>query len=756
MADITKRGQHENAAFPARRQPLGYGSADFSEPETAFDLQQIIHALWRRKVTILVTMVLVVIPVAVSTYLATPLYRSALILEIDPEPTRVLPYKDVTDVVGGPSNYELYMKTQDQILRSPSLGIRVANRLQEEQAGGGANQVLQYPGPIEVQRLPNSELVLLAYVSPDPERSARTVNLFAEEYIKQHFEGKQKTRERAIDFLNRELAGLKKRIEESEKEFVEYRHTNNLEPSTITVVQQKLAYLASQISNLETEMIASRTRWDALNEATAANLPARLMTENISSLAGKLLVLEQELGTLRTKYDENWPGVIRKQQEIELTREQYEREKTEALRKARADAEVDFRTAERRYEMLASAQSEQESLIRKSNEGSIQLNILQREVETSQQLYNGLMERLKQTSVTAGLEFGNIHIIEPGRPNRKVYSPNVAWNLGLGSLFALALGVCLAFVRDFWDRSLSSGEQAEELLSLPSLGMVPVIEGTAAPRTRRLLPWGRKTSLSLLGNGNGHNGKAVSPNGIVVLGNGKAGVNGHSGVGQPLSPIVSEAFRTVCASILLSDWRSPRSILVTSAVPGEGKTMMVAQLGRAFAESGARTIVLELDLRKPALSKLLGVETRAGLSLFLAGHMQGAATPEALSTNIENLFVMPAGPRPPNPMALLSSDRLSALLERLLTEYRFVLLDSPPVLTVADARVLSSRVQGVVLVAKAHNTSRDLVNRARRVLETAGGKVLGLALNQVESTAWSYSGYPGRYHDETYYSSASQ
>jgi polysaccharide biosynthesis transport protein len=728
VSDIVRKQTENLPAVTAPGQPIGWGS----EPDPISDIQKVLMALLRRKKTIAVVAILVVIPVAISTYLATPLYRSSLILSIDPEQTKVLPYREVTDILTGNQNYELYMKTQDQILRSPILAERVAARLAEQRAAAGITEPAPPISEIEVLRLPNSQLIQIAYLATDPEQAAEIVNLFGEEYIKQHFEAKQKTREKAMDFLNRELLQLKEKVQVSERELLLYSDANKLGTTQVDVVQQKFGYLAHQLSTLETDLMGARTRLQALKEASLDNFPSGLVSPSISNLEGKLLNLEQELHTMEMKFDENWPGLKRKRQEAELTQQQLIREKTDALRQARAEADLEFKSIERRYRMLADSRNQQESLIRNLNEASIQHNILNREVETNQQLYNGLMERLKQTSVTAGLEFGNIHVIEPGLPDRRVSSPQVAWNLSLAGLFGLGLGVCLAFVRDLWDRSLNTVEEAEQYIALPTLGAVPYVAHVSLNgQTPRL-------------NGTGTN---------VMRKNGKAEVLPMTTNGNGTLPASArEAFRTICATILISDAEIPRTILVTSSVPGEGKTSVVAQLGRAFAESGASTVVVELDLRKPRLAEELGVEAHQGISLFLSGHTNGAVMPEIVATSTKNLFLIPCGPKPPNPIALLGSERLSKLLTQLREDFKIVLIDTPPVLTVADARVLSSKVDGVVLVVEAGKTPRDLVERARSQLVSAGANVLGMALNRVNSDPSQFSFYEKYYHDETYYS----
>jgi len=720
VSDLVKR---EEVQKPAVSYPA-------FEAETRFDLARLLRRLLRRKYEALIVALLVVIPAAISTYLATPLYRSTLILQIDPVPVRVLPYQDVaTSETSG--NYELYMRTQDEILKSPTLMSRVATRLAEQ--GVQPNDLKNGYG---VQRIASSQLVTLSFSDPNPEVAAKTVNTFAEEYIKLNFEAKQEMVEKAKAFLSRELRELKQKAEASERELVQYAQSTglNLQPGQVDLVQNRLAFVSTQLSSLETELLAAKFRRDGLRAVTPEHLPQELLTKEISELNNRLIQLEQQRTALLTKFDENWPEVIRNKEETELVKQQLKREQEKALQQVRQQAELEYSAIEGRYKALSQALKEQEDLVHRLNQASIQFNVLKREVDTNQQLYDGLMERFKQANITAGTEFGNLHVVTPGKPAAKPYYPNVAWNLALASLLGLALGLSFAVARDYWDDSITSLEEAEHFISLPALGFVPRSEQIGAGFNElKQLP--EKTSET--------SGETVS--GLAIQ------HNGNSKNGSGLPPAVNEAFRTICASILLSSSDTvPRTILVCSAEPGEGKTTLVAHLGRALAASRASTVLLEFDLRRPTLMRQLGLKNGSsrGLSTFLAGHTSPKEFPAVYRTGIDNLFAIEAGPKPPNPLALLRSERLDELLKTLRSHFKFVIVDSPPLLTVADARVLSRKVEGVVLVIRAGKTSQKRIKQARNQLESAGAKILGMVLNGTDKAADSYY-----YYDERYYTS---
>jgi len=310
----------------------------------------------------------------------------------------------------------------------------------------------------------------------------------------------------------------------------------------------------------------------------------------------------------------------------------------------------------------------------------------------------------------------------------------ISRKLALACVLGLALGVCVVLLRDFWDRSVPSLEDAERLVALPGLGSVPLVKLPAAARA--------VGALRQLVNGAGTKACEVSPSSAVSL------VPSASFLPQEMHlPVeMTEAIRNVCASILLSQSdRELRVIVITSAVPEEGKTTIIGQVARALADSGARTLLVDSDLRNPGLSRNFGVSGENGLSLFLAGHV--SPSPRIHKTDTENLFLVGAGPQPPNPAALFNSDRMSLFLKEMASTagYRFVLLDAPPVLPVADARVLCSKADGVVMVVRARRTARNLLLRARDILDNSGANLLGIVLNGADNDDQESSYYRNYY-----------
>ena len=701
--------------------PGGPSSPYVQEAETdSMEPRRLLRVLLLRRWQILAVAGLVVVPVLVVTLLTRPLYRSSTLVQVDPEPVQVLPFREV-DVPTLAPNFDLVMRSQEQILRGPTLTDRVAARLAADTGGRPLNaEIPRLFDSFVVQRLENTQIFRLSYLASDPDVAAKVANLYAEEFIKRHFETRQATREKARNLLTRELDSVEQRVQASEKELLTYAQSHDLPAmdGNEGLAPQKLTALGKQLSDAEGDLFVAQARLSALQRASVDDFPEKLVTPVVSALVSRLAQLEHDLTILHASFGESWPAVVQKRSEIALVREQLVREKSAVLQQAREQATLDRGAAENRRRLIAGSLANQEKVVNTLESASIQYNILRREVETNRKMYEGLLEKLKQTSLTSEIDLGGLHVIEPARAPASPDSPRLWWNLLLASMLGLSLGVCVAFVRDYWDTSISTVEEVEQLTVVPVLGMVPL---TTASATRRLLPLGRTDPT-------------LAPD-VPTLGR--------------LSPdrVTSEAIRNVCASILLSrSGEPPKVLMVTSSVLGEGKTTLVSELGAALADSGAKTLLVECDLRRPAFGKIFGVGNDGGLSLFLSGHVGPAPTIHA--TAHENLFVVTAGPTTPNPPALLNSDKLRTFLSDMTSSFRFVIIDAPPVLPIADARVLAPMSEGVVLVVRAGRASKDLVRKVCWLLRGTGATVLGAVLNGADPRAAGGSDY--RYYRDYY------
>ena len=688
--------------------------------DDSFELRQLVRVLSRRKLQILAVAALVFAPVSVWTFLTEPLYRASALVSIDPDPVQVLPYREI-DRPSLTTNYELFMKSQDELLRSSALMSRLAERVKAEpDAAILTPEIPRLSMRLSAARIENTQIFRLAYLAPTPEVAARVANIYAEEYIKRQFDAGEQIRQKARQLLQRELQVLEGRVQESERRLVTYAQKNRLSPTKAaeSAVQQKQGMIEKQNAEAEAAVFAARSRLNGVKEATVEDFPQTLVTPVISGLVTRLLQLEHDLTSLRATFGQNWPAVVQKRDEVALVRDQLAREKAAALAQARDQATMDYLSAENTRQMLAASLAEQQRLVNMTDDASIEFNIIRREVESNQKLYEGMLERLEQASLTSGMDFGGFRVVEPATPPGAQDSPKVAWNLLLSSFLGLALGICIALGRDYWDRSISTVEEVEQITGLPVLGSVPTVtSGHAFPRDQRwraALPAAWRPSQQALARRPPANADDDDPAAPAFFDD----------------PAAAEAVRNLCASILLSRAaQPPRVLLVTSTLPGEGKSTIAMQLAMTLAERNLKTLLVECDLRRPTFSKRFGVGNRGGLTLWLAGI---ESTPPTQHFVRSGLSVISSGPPTPNPVALLHSDRMRTLLSDAQKAFQFVILDAPPVMGLADARVLAPIADGVIVVIRAGSTQKPSIERACILLESAGANVLGTVLNGAE------------------------
>ena len=696
-----------------------------ASPADLFDIRRLWKVLMRKKLLIALVTIAVVVPVAAYSFLVTPTYRSTVSIQVDPESVKVLPYNGVADsLVKASPDFELYMKTQDVLLRSAALANRALDRVKQDYPAEDLPITgSSFADGLSIERVASSQIIDLDYVSFDPKFSALAANMLAEEFIKLHFERKVETTHKATDFLTQQLHKLKENVEQTESELIRYAQKNNIletNENQQNVIRERFGLLSTEVSRTKNAYLAIKAEYDELEGVTVDEFPASLRSPQITSLEGNVLTAEQELSRLRTQFGENWPDVVRKRSDLEVLKVQLQTEKEAALDRAQRDVRLRLKTAQSTYDAMLGQYKEQEALVHKLNEASIAYNSLKREVDASDQLYQGLLQRLKETGVSTGLEFGNIHITDAAKPNAIPYQPKPFWNISLGLILGLSAGAALAFFLDYMDNSLRSPADLERL-GLPVLGWIPILPS----------PNGKKALLS--------KDKQMRSS-TLQLATSQALVHPTDRIAT-MDIQSRESYRSLCASLLLSKAEQPaRTILITSAVSREGKTTTASNVAVTLAETGAATLLIDADFRNPALSRRFGVKNERGLSVFLAG---GGL--EILNSHVAGLSILPSGPLPPNPVALFTAPRFTEAIVRLRERFRFIIIDSPPVLSLAESSVLAAKVDGVILVAKAASTPVEVVTRAKTQLARSGACILGAAFNQLDLRDPEYSYYSKYY-----------
>ena len=708
------------------------------------DVRRYLGMLHKRR-GILLTCLGVSFAVAVLfNYTSRPVYEATAQILIDRDTPNVLPNKELVEMVQGGSDY---YQTQYQLLKSRSLAERVVERLELQKSPELATGPMMSPleraerlfgrapaafidpngiplppavaafrSRVVVEPIPGSRLVNLRFRAYDPRTAANAVNALAQLYIEQSLELRFTTSTDATGWLSDRLKEQQARVETAEKALQAYREREGLvnQEEKQGLVEQKLQTLNGAVLEARMERIGKESLYNqigSLAPGQAESFPLVLGSETMQGLKVELATLQKEEQRLAETLGERHPDMVRVRNQIRQTQE---RMRTEVHNVTRA-AESDYRSALAKESRLAASLESVKQEAQDTSRKTIEYSVLKRDVDSNKQLYQDLMTRTKQTGLQTELKTTNIRVIEKAETPRGPISPNRSRNYQLALLFGVLTGVGLALGFAHLDNTFKTPEDVKEQLHLPFLGMVPDAEGRqpGAPS----LPRGQALAVATK---------------------------------NPSSP-VAEAYRVLRTNLIFTSADAGgRALVVTSANPGEGKTTTVANLAAALAHNGAKVLAVDADLRRPTLHQHFGLQKTPGLSDLLVG--KSTASQAIQTTRINGLQLLACGYQPPNPAELLGSPMMKQVVEALRSHYEWILIDSPPLLAMADTAVLASVVEGVVLVLAADSTPKPLVGRALDQIQSVGGRVVGVILNRVnlERNSYYYSQYYGEYYRSYY------
>lgn len=696
------------------------------------------HILLRRKWTIASFLLIVMTLVSVISLRMQAKYESWGRIAVSRETPEVLGLHN--DNTGGTTNavddISLLLETQVQVLRSQQLSLDVAHKLRSAAPKGPIPEInsvssltplnLTPPTPEEISLagrlrgglsvsiVPRTQILEIRYKDPDPNMAAKVVQAYIDCYLENNFDSKFQSIKQTTEWLTQQLSDLQLKVEVSQEKLVRYQREHNIvgvdDKQNITT--SRLDDLNKQLTDAELDRIVKQTRFEGAKHGDA-ELIAK--TES-GALIGKLRDNEADLNNKLAQATVTYGPAYPKVQELKSQLAQTEQAIVSEQRKMLAGLQSDYQVALQREKMLRGEFEKQKSAANTLNESAIQYNILKRDVDTNRQLYEGLLQRLKEAGVVAGLKSSNITVIDPARIPKSPSEPDIPRNLMLGFMVGLLGGIGLAIVVELMDNTVNLPEDVEVTSGLPVIGVVPatrqIVDGKSKSSS------GFKMALS--------KPPLVSPTPLLA----------HE---RPQSQ-VAEAYRALRTSVLLSS-TPPKVILVTSALPQEGKTTTATNLAIVLAQRGSRVLLIDGDLRRPRIHKFFKGTQAFGLSTLLNG--QDELLKVISATPVPELSAIFAGPTPPQPAEMLSSDRMRRHLAEWRNEYDHIVIDSPPILSVTDAALLSVEADSVLLVIRSGQTTKDALRRASDLLIQVKARVQGVVVNAIDMDQPHYYYYYG-------------
>ena len=701
--------------------------------ESREDRVSIVH-LWRvlqkRRWLVLGSLATIVLLVTAVSLALPKRYDASSRLLLDLEGSEDLGLDQVVMPIG--IDLDTKLQTQIRIVQSDTIATSVIKQLGLQNNPAFAGKQATYPGRdfdnldlqtraaltnglhryLTVQLVPKTEIMEIHFRSRDPKLAADIANAVASTYIERNFQTKYQATRQTSDWLTKQLEDVRKNAEIAQEKVISYQQKTGLygTDESHNIVIDRLELLNKALSEAEGDRIVKEAKYRiAMTENP--DLIANIAPESLlGALYKQRAESRSEYAQLAAKYGASYPRVIQLQSQLHELDSSIAEEITKVSETLRAE----YRAALRSEQMLQASLDKQKDDAYKMNQDAIQYGIMRREVESSRDLYEGLLKKLKEAGILAGLKSSNINIIDQASVPVVPVEPRVPLNIALGCMGGLLFGVALAVVVENVDSSIRTPEDIETYCSLPSLGIIPSVALDDSPAQRQLT---------------------------------------RTGTAQLILPITmehrnsggAEAFRALRTSLLLSSpGAPPQVILVTSAMMQEGKSFTSMNLAVVLAQTGQKVLLVDSDMRRPAVNKYLGIATNRGLSACLAGTEDSAAMIVKID-EIPGLHVLPAGHMPPYPSEMLASEALPQLVQRWREEFRYVVIDTPPVLAVTDAVVTARVADVVVLVVRSEKTGRQSLLRTRDLLKKVHANIAGVVVNDLSFNSVEYRQYYGYY-----------
>lgn len=717
-------------------------SFEETAPETGAGAEANLAQYWevvvRRRRLILACILLAAAAGVAVTMLTKPAYMATAVVDVERQQAPV-------SFGNGPYNLgsdNEFLPSQTQLMQSREIAERVVKRLNlladpdfnpkhfqkyRPDAKGKApvpsedalvNAALDVQGRIEATIVRGTNLVEISVTAPTAKLAAAMANAVADAYMEWIGESKFKEMGQSAQFLATQIQQAKAELDAKEKELLDYGKQRDILASadaTVNPAAMQLDATSRDLAAATTDRINKEARYQELRNAPA-DVGDSAAAAQVLQIRSDLQKLEREYTDKLAIYKPELPAMQQLQQQIENTRQSLEAAKRDAAQKSIETARSEYMTSLRREQNLQAIVKSQRNSAFAQGEQSAEFKNLRIEIETKRGLLDNLLKQQGEVDVMSRMRDDQVttaRMVDRALPPWNPFKPSYKKNLAIFLFLGVVMGVGLAFVMSYLDRSLRTPEQVEKMLQLPALGVIPAVEQVAnAPGFRRGLRLGRR----------GDAARRSTP--IEFL--------PHE---EPRSP-VAEAYRAFRTSLLLSRAGGVRSVVVTSSFPQEGKTATSVNLAVVLGQLGRRVLLVDADLHKSRLHEVFDIPNRVGLVSVLAENLEPSRA--IVKTPYPGVFVVPAGPETPNPSALLSSDAMNKFLELAYTNFDHVILDTPPVLLVSDTLVFAQQTDGAVLCVRGGETPREQVARAQERILRSGVSILGVLINALEPEPGHY------------------
>ncbi len=682
-----------------------------------------------------------------ATLLMSPKYRAKTLVEVLTVNGDFMNGKDIDPNTSG-STMDSYLETQTKLLTSETVADRVVSSLLPKEAAyvppsetgvrklkhlfnrkqsviSGEDAIRQALGSVKVKAEGQSSLISITVVASSAQLASDVANGIADQHIQALQDARFATVTQTAEFLSAQVESQRKKLQVSEDQLQNYARSTGLiytsDASRDSVASENLREIQADLAKAEADRVEKQSQLELLNASSPENLPKVLDDGSLREVNSHLSELRRQLADLSATLAPGHYKVREVQSQIAALEKQAEQDRGSVMKRMQND----FRAAQRREELQRAAYQKQLALVGDQSGKEVRYNMLKREVDANRDLYQSMLQKIKEAGVVAALRSSNIRVVDPAKPPATPFQPNLLVNLAIGILAAGIFSALYVLLRERGDRSIRTPGESTRLLQVPELAIIPAakqdirtqIVGSSTSRLRKR----NGSFLQVLSATSSDSSHDIATSWL------------HTG------SLVAESFRSAVTSILLWGRESKlahKILVVTSAHAGAGKTTTVLNLGLGIAESGRRVLLVDGDLRLSRLGNIFGLNGTAGLSDVLSGALSRSVAHELIrEIGVPGLFVLPSGPKRPNVNQLLHSHALNALLEEIGSHFDFILVDTPPAIPLSDARLLARHADGVILVLRAGETSVEQSITLRESFFQDGTYVFGSILNNWDADA---------------------